>query len=131
MSRHPATDLLTRIRQAAAPAARMVHYWRSGLAVLIALTGVGVALAYGLPAVYEATALLEADTAGAPPRRPSVAEEVTSLVTDAGRLQKLVHDGPAESPLRSIPVDVLAKSIGVTSTSDHTIRLAYRAGHAE
>src|SRR5262249_21649910 len=112
---------------------RMARYWRSSLGVLVCISGVGFALAYGLPAIYEAAAQIEVASAGGPqqPGKPTAIDEVASLVKDFTRLQKLIHDSPMQSPLRAFTPETLARAVAATATSENSIRLAFQANHAE
>ena len=130
MPGQPATGLFARLRRALAPAAQMARYWRSSAAVLMGASALGVALAYGLPAVYESKAELEIVPAATPPHPESAADAVKALLSDQAGFGKLLHDSASPTSHVALPVDSLASHVSVVAKSERVISLSFRAGDA-
>jgi len=108
----------------------MARYWRSSAAVLMGASALGVALAYGLPAVYESKAELEIVPAATPPHPESAADAVKALLSDQAGFGKLLHDSASPTSHVALPVDSLASHVSVVAKSERVISLSFRAGDA-
>ncbi|HEX4340377.1 MAG TPA: hypothetical protein VH062_30925 [Polyangiaceae bacterium] len=114
-------------------AAGIARYWRSSLAVFVCVAAVGVAIAYGIPAVYESTATLDV-TRVAPPagaKLAPMADEANALLADHVRLEKILHDPSLAGFDRTLPIATLSDVAHATAKSDRTLSVAYRAGAPE
>src|SRR5262245_11304970 len=109
----PGTEPPARGLNAVALAARLARYWRTSAAVLLATSAVGIGLAYGLPAVYEATAVVEVTRAGPSGRSASAVEDMAALVRDRPRVEKLLRDTPGRNPERALPANPLDDAVSV------------------
>jgi Mrp family chromosome partitioning ATPase len=125
MSGYPTAPPFARRRGAAAAAMGMARYWRLSLLVFVGVTALSIAIAYGLPAVYESTATLEVtpSTDGKP---GSTVDDAKSLLSDRERLGRLLHEPSLQGSEQTLSLDTLSAAATVTASSEHLLALAFR-----